>query len=209
MCVLVNCSLVHAKFFCILPSSWDGHERGKNAEQCKTNSDGWTRMLRNARGTWPELLYFSIRISILSTFLTLETWHKWRPMSPYFTRQINLHEEYTCQNCHMYRFLWYPCTNVISGWTYIISFISLMDMSYVQGRILCYASFVFCCVLSVHSQKSRVAAWHAVNIMIVQPGDRCARRYALNFTGKVGTVPNDNRKALRRFYSRNFCRIKI
>ena len=106
----------------------------------------------------------------------------------------------------MYRPLWYPCTSVVGGGTYIISFIVSLDVSYEQGRVLCVSTFVFCFIPNIQFQVSRVAYWHIV-IRTVEPGHRGVRRYALNFTRKVGTVPRDNRKAPSRFYSGNSCKI--
>ena len=41
------------------------HERGANEQECK----------RNERGVWTDTLFSSIRISLFSTFVTVETGH--------------------------------------------------------------------------------------------------------------------------------------
>ena len=48
-------------------------ERGKMQNNVTRTWEEWTRMREDARWMWPKSLFFSIRLSLFSTFVTVET----------------------------------------------------------------------------------------------------------------------------------------
>ena len=156
-CIIINSPHVRITLFCILFHSRDRREcfkqlkiflsvprMEKNTEYCDTNLRGMDNNARRTQGDcYPKHCFFSIRISLFSTFATMETGHnsKCRSFVSYRTRFISSFS-YIIYKVQTERFATQLCNFILRNYIQLFIFIRSIVLSLHTWKILTFLLFL-------------------------------------------------------------------